>query len=68
MKKRIASLMLLLSMISVSAGAAYAVIFNEKSYQRCHDNKGVRIDSKECDPNACGCFFHWLEEYIKGMF
>lgn len=68
MRKRIASLMLLLTFTIASVGVVSASIFNQKRYEMCHDANGKLIDSKDCDPNSCGCLFHEIEEFLKGVF
>ncbi|MGQ0540302.1 MAG: hypothetical protein ACT4O9_00460 [Blastocatellia bacterium] len=68
MRKKIASLMLLLTFTIASVGVVSASIYNEKRYSQCHDADGKFIESKDCDPTSCGCLFHEIEEFIKGLF
>jgi hypothetical protein len=68
MKNKLASLMLVFVMTATLATAAGAAIYNPKTSGQCHDANGKFIPSKECDPDACGCLFHEIEEFIKGFF
>lgn len=68
MKKRIASWMLLVVMTATTVGVAMAAVHNPKNEARCLDRNGKFIESKDCDPANCGCFFHQIEEYIRGFF
>lgn len=60
--------MLLLAMTATFVGVAAAVVHNPKNDARCIDKDGRFIESKDCDPTTCGCLFHQIEEYIKGLF
>lgn len=71
MRKIIAAMMLALFVTVSLVGAAIAsdgAIHNPKSHERCFDSKGTPIDSKDCDPNSCGCLFHEIGEFITGLF
>lgn len=71
MKKTMAAMMLALlftvSLVGVAV-AADGAIHNPKNDQACLDKNGKWIDSKDCDPTSCGCLFHEIGEYIKGLF
>jgi hypothetical protein len=72
MKKLIATMMLLM-MVSVAFAGKTAepdgAIGNPKTYELCHDSLGKwNPQSKSCDPNACGCLFHEIEDFFKGIF
>lgn len=67
MKKKILSIVFLSALTIMMAGAAFAAIHNP-STARCFDKTGTRIDTKECALVSCECFFHQVEEYIKGFF
>jgi hypothetical protein len=72
MKKIIASMMLLL-MVSVAFAGKTAdpdgAINNPKRYALCHDEAGKwDPQSKSCDPDACGCLFHQIEEFFMDVF
>lgn len=69
MKRKIASLMLLILVTTGSVAVSHSAIYDEKRYNACHDKEG-RFDpqSKDCDVNSCGCFFHEIEEFFKDLF
>lgn len=60
--------MLLFTFTITTAGIATAAVYNEKRYSQCHDENGKFIEGKNCDRNACGCLFHQIEEFVKGVF
>ncbi len=73
MKKLLATLVMLAAVSVVFAGKAEApqgAIDNPKSqYAQCHDSDGKWApQNKNCDPNACGCLFHQLEEWFISIF
>ncbi len=71
MRKTIAAMMLALFVTVSFIGVAVAsdgAIHNPKNHERCIDSEGKPIDSKDCDPNACGCLFHEIGEFIEGLF
>ncbi|MBK7708151.1 MAG: hypothetical protein IPN69_17160 [Acidobacteria bacterium] len=73
MKKLFATLMLLTAVSFAFAGKAGdsdGAIENPKSqYALCHDQNGKwDPQSKSCDPYACGCLFHQIEEFIMDIF
>lgn len=71
MKKLVATLMLLVCVSFAFAGKAGE---SENAVEGpnapvCHDKKGNwNPQSKNCDPNSCGCLFHQIEEFIVGLF
>ena len=71
MKKIFATLLLLMCVSVAFAGTtgdADNVINNPKQVV-CHDADGKWNPSdKSCDPGACGCLFHEIEEFIKSIF
>lgn len=72
MKKLFATLLLLMC-VSVAfagkAGDSAGAINNPKNEAVCHDKNGNwDPQDKSCDPYACGCLFHQIEEFIVGMF
>lgn len=71
MKKLLATLMLLLFVSTVFAGKVgdSAIENPNKQYGLCHNEAGKwNPQSKSCDPNACGCLFHQIEDFILGIF
>jgi len=70
MKKLFATLMLLMCVSAVFAGkTGDSAINNPKQQQLCHNDAGKWTpQDKNCDPNACGCLFHQIEDFILGMF
>ena len=70
MKKLFATFLLLMCFSMAFAGKAGTsdnVVFNPKS--QCHDSEGKwDPQNKNCDPNSCGCLFHQIEDFLKGMF
>jgi hypothetical protein len=71
MKKFLATLMLLMCVsmaLAGTVGGSDGVIDNPNS-PVCHDKNGRwSPQSKDCDPASCGCLFHEIEEFIKGLF
>ena len=70
MKKFVATFVLLL-LVSVAfpatGGKSAGAVFNPKS--QCHDSSGKwDPQNKNCDPHSCGCLFHQIEEFFKGIF
>jgi hypothetical protein len=72
MKKIIATAVLLMFVSIAFAGkAGYPdnVINSDKRYALCHDERGkFNPQSKDCDPNSCGCLFHQIEEFLLEIF
>lgn len=69
MKKKLASLMLLLFVTVGTVGVAHSAINGGKSSSVCHDRTGKwNPQSKDCNPDSCGCIFHQIEEFLKGIF
>lgn len=68
--KKTTRIVLLSMLLSVgAAGVAQAAIYNEKRHAMCYDANGkFNPQSKDCDENSCGCFFHWVEETFKDLF
>ena len=71
MKKAVATIMLLMC-VSVpfagKTGDTSGAIDNPKAAV-CHDKNGKwSPEDKSCDPNACGCLFHQIEEFLVGIF
>ncbi|MBX3291661.1 MAG: hypothetical protein KF881_02080 [Acidobacteria bacterium] len=62
--------LLLLMIVSVGAvGIVQAAINDPKRHAMCYDKDGKYDPQvRDCDPNSCGCLFHQLEEFIKGLF
>ena len=70
MKRKLSSLVLIAAVFTVLTGSAFAAIHNEKYESRClanPDHERVR-DNPDCEPGACGCLFHRIEEYLKDLF
>lgn len=70
MKKLLATFLLLMC-VSVAfagkTGGSADVIDNPGS--QCHDKSGKwNPQNKNCDPTACGCLFHQIEEFVLGLF
>lgn len=61
---------MLLICISVAfASSTGAAIQNPKIQAQCHDANGKwDPQDKNCDPTSCGCLFHQIEDFIKGLF
>jgi hypothetical protein len=69
MKKIVATLALLMFVTAGFALVAHGAIYNEKTHRMCYDENGrFNPSDKNCDPNSCGCFFHQIEEFLKGLF
>lgn len=71
MKKLFATLMLLICVTTAFAGKAGDSAINNPKQQQvlCHDAAGKwNPQDKNCDPNACGCLFHQIEDFILGIF
>ncbi|QQS39958.1 MAG: hypothetical protein IPM63_11325 [Acidobacteriota bacterium] len=72
MKKLFATLLLLV-FVSVgfpaTSGKSAGAVYNPKEAPICHDAAGKwNPQNKNCDPNSCGCLFHQIEEFLKGLF
>jgi hypothetical protein len=71
MKKMIAKFLLVMivsiSLVGIVIAADNAV-HNPKFDAMCIDSNGKMIESKDCDPYSCGCLFHEIGRFIKGMF
>jgi len=65
MRKRIATLLMVAISVITIVGIAEAAIHNPNRDRMCFDQKDV---PKECDPAACTCLFHQIEEYVVSMF
>lgn len=65
MKRKIASMLLVAMSVITIVGIAEAAIHNPTRDRMCFDAKDV---PKTCDPSACTCLFHELEEFIAGIF
>lgn len=73
MKKMLATLMLLMCVSVAFAGKtggdSTSGAIDGGGKNLCHDNKGKwNPQSKDCDPDSCGCLFHEIEEFIAGLF
>lgn len=71
MKKLLATLMLLVCVSVAFAGKTgdSANAIPNQNAPVCHDKEGKwNPESKSCDPNACGCLFHQIEEFVIGLF
>lgn len=71
MKKLFATLMLLMCVTAAFAGKAGDSAINNPGKQQaaCHNELGKwDPQNKNCDPNACGCLFHQIEDFILGIF
>lgn len=70
MKKFIATLMLLMCVSVAFAGKvgdSGNAVENPKNL--CHDDDGKwNPRDKSCEPGNCGCLFHQIEEFLKGLF
>lgn len=51
------------------AGSTGNAIQNPKAHELCYNADG-KFDpqDKNCDENSCGCLFHEIGEFIKGLF
>jgi len=49
------------------AGIVNAGIYNPQT-NRCHDSQGKFVAGPNCDPFACGCLFHEIEDFIIKLF
>lgn len=69
MKKLLATfiLMMCVFVFAGQAGTPDGGIYDPTG-NRCHDSKGKFIPGPNCDPESCGCLFHEIAEYIKGLF
>ncbi|HMT09311.1 MAG TPA: hypothetical protein PKA82_15010 [Pyrinomonadaceae bacterium] len=65
MRKRIATFLLVAISVVTIVGVAEAAIHNPSRDRQCFDYKDI---PKECDPAACTCLFHYLEETIISIF
>lgn len=65
MRKRIATFFMVAVSVFTVVGIAQAAIHNPSRDRMCFDQKEM---PKECDPTACTCLFHYLEETIIGIF
>ena len=69
MKKLLSTFVAACMLTFVIAGVAHASVFDPKRHAMCYSEDGKYTPtSKDCDPNSCGCLFHRIEEYIKGLF
>lgn len=69
MKKLFAMLLLLVCVSVAFAGSTGSAIANPKTHALCYDEDGKwNPQDKNCDPHACGCLFHEIGEFIKGLF
>lgn len=71
MKKLFATFMLLMFVSVASPGTVSdGNAIESQTVNVCHDANGnwkPQVGSK-CDPNACGCLFHMIEDFIVGIF
>jgi len=69
MRKLSRTLALLMLLAVGVVGVAHAGIFDPKRHSMCYTEDGkYEPQSKDCDPNSCGCLLHEIGEYILTIF
>jgi hypothetical protein len=59
---------MLIGIVFVFAGQAGTGAIYTPQSNRCHDKDGYFVPGPNCDIANCGCLFHEVYEFIKGMF
>ena len=68
MKKLFATSMLLMCLFVGFANNTAGAIESPNA-PVCHDKSGKwNPQSKNCDPDSCGCLFHQIEEFFVDLF